>query len=177
MNKLPNINCHIAALLITLIFLAERNFAGLLSPRNTIVAPQTATASIEIDAGRVEGRISPLLYGQFAEFMFENIKGGLHAELIRNRSFEEAPNAIGLSRYWERYPGDRNDDYGLSFHWDEVTAYPNAKKSEGVINGHSLRVKLGPGVIVRHGVYQGRVPVRQGVEYRGYLWLKTEDFG
>jgi hypothetical protein len=90
---------------------------------------QTSTASIEIDAGKVEGRLSPLLYGQFAEFMFENIKGGLHAEMIRNRGFEESPNVTGLSRYWERYPDDRNDDYGLSFGWDETTAYPNTKKS------------------------------------------------
>src|SRR5215467_8484147 len=62
---------------------------------------QNSTASIDIDAGKVEGRLSPLLYGQFAEFMFENIKGGLHAEMIRNRGFEESPNAMGLSRYWE----------------------------------------------------------------------------
>src|SRR5262252_11127631 len=41
-------------------------------------ALQNEPASIEIDAGKVEGRLSPLLYGQFAEFMFENIKGGLH---------------------------------------------------------------------------------------------------
>jgi hypothetical protein len=33
------------------------------------------TAGIEIDAGTVEGRISRMLYGQFAEFMFE---GGAH---------------------------------------------------------------------------------------------------
>src|SRR4029434_6944335 len=88
-------------------------------------ALQTATASIEpasieparieIDAGTVEGRLRPVLYGHFSEFMFENIKGGLHAEMIRNRGFEEAPNATGLSRYWERYPDDRNDDYGFSF--------------------------------------------------------------
>ena len=38
------------------------------------LASQSQPASIEIDASRVEGRISPLLYGQFAEFMFENIK-------------------------------------------------------------------------------------------------------
>ena len=149
-------------------------------------ALQTATASIEpasikpalieIDAGKVEGRLSPLLYGQFAEFMFENIKGGLHAEMIRNRGFEEAPNATGLSRYWERYPDDRNDDYGLSFGWDETTAYPNTKKSEGVAGGHSLRAQLGPGVIARHGVYQSRAPAKQGVEYHGYLWLKAEEF-
>ena len=57
-----------------------------------------AAVHIDIDAGHVEGRISPLLYGQFMEFMFEGIKGGLHAELLRNRSFEEDPNVIGLSR-------------------------------------------------------------------------------
>ena len=69
---------------------------------------QPQTASIEIDAVTEKGLLSPLL---FAEFMFEGIKGGLHAELIRNRSFEEPPNAIGLPRYWERHPDDRNDDY------------------------------------------------------------------
>ncbi len=78
-------------------------------------AQPTATVRIDIDAGQVEGRISPLLYGQFMEFMFEGVKGGLHAELLRNRSFEEDANVIGLSRRWERYPDDRDDDYGLTF--------------------------------------------------------------
>jgi len=82
------------------------------------LAQATQRASISIDARKVENRISPLLYGQFLEFMYEGIKGGLHAELIRNRSFEEPPNAIGLSRNWERYPDDRNDDYALTFHSD-----------------------------------------------------------
>ena len=123
-------------------------------------ASNTATATIEIDAARVDNRISPLLYGQFAEFMFEGVKGGLHAELIRNRSFEEAPNAIGLSREWDRYPDDRNDDYGLAFAWDSTTAYPEGRPGEGLVGGHSLRVALKAGVIERHGVYQARVPVR-----------------
>ncbi len=134
----------------------------------TQVAAQTAT--ITVDARKVENRISPLLYGQFLEFMFEGIKGGLHAELIRNRSFEEAANVIGLSRNWERYPDDRNDDYALSFAWDDQSAYPSHRKE------HSLRVKAGDGVISRHGVYQSRIPVRAGAEYRGYIWLKTEDY-
>src|SRR5678816_3347046 len=73
-------------------------------------AQNTQTATLTIDTRKVENRVSPLLYGQFLEFMYEGIKGGLHAELIRNRSFEEPPNAIGLSRNWERYPDDRNDD-------------------------------------------------------------------
>ena len=128
-------------------------------------------ASIAIDARKVENRISPLLYGQFLEFMYEGVKGGLHAELIRNRSFEEPPNAIGLSRNWERYPDDRNDDYGLTSHWDSQFAYPQQRKNE-----HSLRVEAGDGVIERHGIYQPRIPIKSGLEYRGYFWLRTADY-
>jgi alpha-N-arabinofuranosidase len=140
----------------------------------TTVAPQAnQSASITIDARKVENKISPLLYGQFMEFMFEGIKRGLQAELIRDRSFEETPNVIGLSRYWERYPDDRNDDYALSFTWDDQFPYPS-RKSE--TKEHSLRVKAGDGVIQRHGIYQSRIPIRAGIEYRGYIWLRTSDY-
>ena len=33
-----------------------------------------------------------------------------------------------------------------------------------------------PGVIARHGVYQPRVPVRQALEYHGYVWVRTSSF-
>ncbi|HEU4837047.1 MAG TPA: alpha-L-arabinofuranosidase C-terminal domain-containing protein [Pyrinomonadaceae bacterium] len=142
-----------------------------------LVAAQ-ARASISIDARAVENRISPLLYGQFLEFMYEGIKGGLHAELIRNRGFEEPPNAIGLSRNWERYPDDRNDDYALTFHWDDKHAFPPQReiKIESDVKEHSLRVEAGDGVIKRHGIYQPRIPVRSRLEYRGSFWLKTTDY-
>ena len=134
------------------------------------------TARIEIDAGTVDGRISPLLYGQFAEFMFEGIKGGLHAELLRNRSFEERPGAIGLSPHWERYPDDRNDDYAISFGRDETTAYGTGVYAAASASGHSLRIQVRPGVVTRHGVYQARVPIRQGLDYHGYVWMRTDSF-
>ena|SRR5216683_8382012 len=51
-------------------------------------------ARIVIDATEVEGPIDARLYGQFVEFMFEGVKGGLSAELLRNRGFEEAANSI-----------------------------------------------------------------------------------
>jgi alpha-N-arabinofuranosidase len=130
----------------------------------TATAPAT---TIEIDADTVEDRISPMLYGQFIEFMFEGVKGGLHAELIRDRGFDEPPNAIGLPRDWERYPDDRNDDYGLAF----------AREDAGYPTDHALRVELKSGVIARHGVYQPRVPIKGGVEYRGYVWLKADAAG
>ena len=119
-----------------------------------------------------------MLYGQFLEFMYEGIKGGLTAELLRNRSFEEPANVIGLSRNWERYPDDRNDDYALTFHWDDQSAYLPQRKIKGDSDAkeHSLRVQAGEGVIPRHGVYQPRIPIRAGIEYRGYFWLKTTDY-
>ena len=150
-------------------------------------ARRPLSATIEIDVSAPEGRISPMLYGQFVEFMFEGIKSGLHAELIRNRGFEGTPNAIGVPRDWERYPDDRNDDYGLSFGHDSEVAYPDAihgpaqgmhpaAPDAATIAGHSLRVELRPGVVARHGVYQPRVPLRPGVEYHGYLWMKADSF-
>src|SRR5690349_21443859 len=81
-------------------------------------AQEGRTASLAIDATKVENTISTTLYGQFAEFMFEDIKGGLYAELIRDRGFDESPNALGLPRYWERDPDNRNDDDALHFGWD-----------------------------------------------------------
>jgi len=134
-----------------------------LSPR-----ARSEEARILIDAARVEGRIDPRLYGQFVEFMFEGVKGGLSAELVRNRGFEEAANSIGLSRHWERYPDDRNDDYGLSFRWDDTVAYPvSLDDLEEKPVQHALRVDVGGGVVARHGVYQPRIPVRAGVAYHG----------
>ena len=135
-----------------------------------------ATATISIEGGTADGRISPLLYGQFIEFMYEGIKRGLHAELIRDRSFEEGRGSDGLSPHWNRYPDDRNDDYGLSSARDETVAYPTTERSEALLTGHSLRVELRPAVIARHGVYQSRIPVRRGVEYRGSVWIRTDPF-
>jgi len=136
---------------------------------------QTERAEIVIDANKTVGKISPLLYGQFLEHMFEGIKFGLHAELLSNRSFEEPANAIGLSRYWERYPDDRNDDYALKFEWDSRSTYPE-RGTPGLTPEHSLRVEAAPGVITRHGIFQPRISLKKDMGYVGSLWLKTTDY-
>ena len=133
-------------------------------------------AKIVIDVRKTENTISPLLYGQFIEFMYKGIKGGLHAELIRDRGFESPPNSLGLPRYWERYPDDRNDDYGLAFLWDAHEFYSPRRGSATNASNHALRLRLSEGVIPRHGIYQGRIPIRDGIDYRGYLWLKGSNF-
>ena len=63
------------------------------------------TASLTIDASKIENVISPTLYGQFAEFMFEDIKGGLYAELIRDRGFDEAPRRARIATLLGARPG------------------------------------------------------------------------
>ena len=132
-----------------------------------------ASARIEIDLNKIEGTISPILYGQFDEFMYEGVKGGLYAELLRDRSFDERPNAAGLPRYWERDPDDRNDD-AIHFRWDDVMFYPPGQRSE--VPNHSLQVDVGSADGQRRGVYQADVPVRAGIVYDGYLWIKAADF-
>src|SRR5947207_13467790 len=91
-NGLMTIHQRIAGHLQTLVFL------------NALCAPlvlaqdDSVPATISIDASKVEGNISPILYGQFDEFMFEDLKVALYAELIRDRSFNESLNALDLTR-------------------------------------------------------------------------------
>ncbi len=133
-------------------------------------------ATLAIDADKVENVISPSLYGQFAEFMFQDIKGGLHAELVRDRGFDEQPNALGLPRYWERDPDDRNDDGGLRFAWDGDVYLPVNGDKNTLASQHSLRVDVHSEFEQRRGVRQGWIPVRAGVDYEGYVWLKSADY-
>src|SRR6476660_1969905 len=139
-------------------------------------AQQEAKASLAINAGKVENTISPILYGQFAEFMFEDIKGGLYAELIRDRGFNEAPNALGLSRYWERDPDDRDDDDALHFTWDDSVYTPVRSDANTLSSQHSLRVDIDRNDGRRRGIRQGWIPIRKGLEYKGYVWVKAADY-
>ena len=89
--------------------------SGRAGPQTPAAASQPFAASVRIDATKVANRISPQLYGHFLEFMFEGIKSGLHAELLKNRGFEETASPAGLPRDWEREPNDRNDDREATF--------------------------------------------------------------
>lgn len=151
-------------------------FTPILCVTSKIPAQTPAQASISIDAGKVDGDISPTLYGQFDEFMFEGVKGGLSAELLRDRSFDAAANAIGLPRYWERDPDDRDDDSAMHFDWDSQEFYPPVRAQKTDIPDHSLRIDLTADDGQRRGIHQGGIPVRKGISYFGYVWAKTADF-
>ena len=133
------------------------------------------TASIRIDIDKVENAISPMLYGQFAEFMFQDIKGGLYAELIRDRGFDETPNAQGLPRYWDRDPDDRDDDSAMRFAWDNAVHSP-VNGDSNTLPKHALQVEIKHSDTRRRGIRQGAIPVRGGLAYDGYFWLKTTGY-
>ena len=133
--------------------------------------------SVRVDAAKVANRISPQLYGHFLEYMFEGIKSGLHAELLKNRGFEEAPNAIGLPRDWEREPNDRNDDRETTFAWDGDVAYaPQQTPWPADASAHALRLQIRARYDGPRGIRQERIPVRANVTYTASLWLKTPDY-
>src|SRR6185503_19255224 len=135
-----------------------------------------SAASIAIDAGRVEGRINPRRHGQFSEFMYEGVKFGMYAELLRDRGFEETANGIGLPRHWEREPDDRNDDPILHFRWDDTVSYPPGReRADGRVE-HALRVELTGDDGQRRGLGQARLPIRQGITYTAAVWARSQTF-
>lgn len=140
------------------------------------LAQSGTTASLTIDASKIENTISSTLYGQFAELMFQDVKGGLYAELVRDRGFDEAPNAIGLPRYWERDPDDRDDDGNMKFAWDSSVYGPVRTDEKTLPAQHSLRIDIARDDGQRRGIHQGWIPIRKGLTYHGYVWLKTSDY-
>jgi alpha-L-arabinofuranosidase len=142
----------------------------------TARAQEELAATLEIDATKVENTISPALYGQFAEFMYQDIKGGLCAELVRNRGFDEPPNAAGLPRDWERYPDDRNHDGRMQLTWDSAVYYPIASDQNTLPAQHSLRVDIHGADGQPGGIRQGWIPIREKLSYHGYVWLKSASY-
>jgi len=143
---------------------------------SSLTPASSQTATLKIDANKIENAISPLLYGQFAEFMYQDIKGGLSAELIRDRGFDEQPNALGLPRYWEHDPDDRNDDAAMHFAWDADMYLPAESDQNTLPSQHSLRVEIRGTDSQRRGIHQGWIPIRSGVPCHGYVWLKSADY-
>ena len=130
-----------------------------------------AGTTIRIDASQRLNSISDLLYGHFAEFMFENIKQGLWAELLVNRGFEDTAPPPAAAHYWERYPDTRNHPNGFLLggeaHGIPEQGYPPTLENRAQVLTNLLPEQKG------HGIYQPRIPLRAGVTYRGSVWLRA----
>ena len=60
-------------------------------------SPAGATLSIDIDTAAAGTPVSPALYGAFFEEINRAGDGGLYAEMLQNRSFEDAPEPVAWS--------------------------------------------------------------------------------
>ncbi len=139
----------------------------------------SAPASIHIDPGRVVNHVSPRMYAAFTEMMAEDVKRGLTAEMLLDRSFEQPTDYLGLPAHWRLEPDERNDNVGaVKFAQTTEQAYPLMDAATKEAN-HALRVKLAPEDITdaRRGFSQGRLSVRAGQAYRGYFWAKLPSSG
>jgi hypothetical protein len=62
------------------------------------------TAQITLNAGKIENRISPLIYGSNIEDVNHEIYGGFYDQRIFGESFEEPATRVDFSK-WRRYTG------------------------------------------------------------------------
>ncbi len=111
------------------------------------------SASIAVDLTAAGKPISPVLWGIFFEEINHAGDGGIYAELVRNRSFEERDTPVG----WNLLEGSERARMSID------TSMPlNA------VNRRSLRVDVGEGtgvVRIANEGYWG-IGVRRGERYR-----------
>ena len=116
------------------------------------VAAAAVPATVDIDAGRVKCPAAQDLWGIFFEDIDLSLDGGVYAELVRNRSFEDgngdARSALG---FWREEGGAKME---LS------TERPLSEK-----NRHSLKVAAPAGGGVSNEGYFG-IAARPGIDYR-----------
>ncbi len=117
------------------------------------------------------------MYAAFTEMMAEDVKRGLTAEMLLDRSFEQSVDYLGLPAHWQLEPDERNDNVGaIRFEQTAEAAYPGTSAAGGEPN-RGLRITLAPSDITdtRRGFAQGTLAVRAGETYRGYLWAKLPE--
>ncbi|MFO0891791.1 MAG: alpha-L-arabinofuranosidase C-terminal domain-containing protein [Isosphaeraceae bacterium] len=126
-------------------------------------APSEDAAKITVHADRKGPDVSPLLYGIFFEDINCSADGGLYAELVRNRSFEDAETP----EHWSILGG------GVA----KVEAAIDTSSPLSTKNKRSLKVTVdAPGIAAAGIVNQGYwgIAVQKGSEYRLSLQARSD---
>jgi alpha-L-arabinofuranosidase len=121
------------------------------------------SATLTIDADKPAHAISPTLYGIFFEDINSSADGGLYAELVRNRNFEDA----STPEHWSMVTSSQT----------KVETRVDSSQPISPKNSHALEVRvLKPGG-VRAGVANDGfwgIPVRQGEAYELSFFARGE---
>ena len=119
----------------------------------SFASSQSATiqaATIKVGTTRVVNHVSPRMYASFVEMMAEDVKWGMTAEMVHDRSFEEAPDYLGLPAEWQLEPDERNDNVGaIRFTPTTEEAYPRINAATKA-QEHGLKITLAPADNYRH---------------------------
>ena len=136
-------------------------------------APATAAApaKLEIDLGKPGHAIPPSFYGLMTEEINYSYDGGLFAELIRNRTFQDPPSGIS-----ERDPRPRVG--GVPPHWSAVgSAQITTNKIRPVNSALPINLRLvlsgATGGVANDG-YWG-IPVRPSTQYTATFYARGND--
>jgi alpha-N-arabinofuranosidase len=126
-------------------------------------ASPTATPVLQIDAGKVTGTVSPMLYGLMTEEINFSYEGGIYGELIRNRTFKaNAQNPI----FWSAV-----GDTTIALDTNQPL---NAALNVSLKLDTSKASEASP-VGIANGGFWG-IPVRPNTTYRASFYARGEDF-
>jgi len=131
-----------------------------------------AQVTIDIDAQQRGPKVSRMLYGIFYEDINHAADGGIYAELIRNRSFEDGPRygAPADMQGWSTYAAAPSQLTAKLIQPTKKTPLLNAVQH----NALELNVKASPSVpvcLVNEGFWG--INAVQGRKYRLTFWAKT----
>lgn len=143
-----------------------------------IVCPLTAAAeaTIQVDTAQITGTVHPFIFGQFIEHEYNTIEGGLWAELLHDRKFEEGdkdrdgvsdgwvPEERVTNRYWELVNGKGPN----------VRYYIDRKEFYG--GGAAQAIELS-GANQHAGIYQIELQLVKDRRYSFYVYLKRRGAG
>ncbi len=90
-----------------------KRLASVMLPLLLVASLQAGTATITIDAGQKGPVINPRMYGIFLEEINHGVDGGLYAELIRNRGFEDSRPPEGFTKRDGRWLDTKGYDAGF----------------------------------------------------------------
>lgn len=133
-----------------------KNRIKLLFAASVVAMPVVAQPVVNVDYQHLGATVSPRLYGIFFEEINHAGDGGLYAELVQNRSFE--------------------DDEARPVHWSALSGAEASLVTDGMLNdrqAHALSLKVvSAGGGIQNDGYWG-MAFRQQTDYRFSAWIKA----
>ena len=149
-------------------------------------AKPTGPTVLQIDAGKITGKVSPTLYGLMTEEINFAYEGGLYAELIRNRSFKAdavvprvTPDTYEAGKYLPvTFRPDTKPRYWSEVGGASMVLDPNTPLNEFLnvslkLDASSASAASPAGVA--NGGYWG-IPVKPNTTYHVSFYAKAENF-